>query len=69
MQKEKTVPGWEVAEIPMGWVIFRHGKRIAHTYTGLRNDERTSIARRIVSASDPQAVLDEPLKNRTVQLF
>jgi hypothetical protein len=69
MQKPKTIPGWEVAEVPLGWLIFRHGKKTAHTYTGLGKEEGRFIAQRIVSAPVPQAALDEALKERTVQLF
>jgi hypothetical protein len=69
MQQKKSAPGWDAAQIPLGWAIFRHGRKIAHTYTGLGKKDGALVAQQVVSASDPQAALDEALKKHTVQLF
>jgi hypothetical protein len=69
MQKATSALGWELAQIPLGWAIFRHGEKVAHTYTGLGKEEGASVAQQVVSASDPQAALDEALQNRSIHLF
>jgi hypothetical protein len=64
---QETKLGWELAKIPLGWMIFHHSKQIAHTTVG--QDGAEAIARQIINASYPKAELDKAVKIRTVQLY